>query len=289
MSKVWLITGSGTGLGRKITEAVLAKGERVVATARNIGQLDDLVNQYGDQIRVAALDVTDEAAAQAAVQLAQDAFGRLDVLVNNAGYGDTRPFEQVPSEDFRRLVDTCFFGVVNLTRAAIPIMREQRSGHILHISSAGGRFATAGNAAYHASKWAVGGFTESVAAEIAPFGVKMTALEPGGMRTNWGRRAFDNRPSMLPEYQASVGQVMDQLESYWGNEPGDPDKVAQVVLKVAYAEHLPAHILLGGGSVNTIRQIEEVRMAEAERWSAVSDWIDFAAEGSMPTLPASGK
>ncbi|MEK3720302.1 SDR family NAD(P)-dependent oxidoreductase [Paenibacillus sp. FSL H8-0034] len=285
MSKVWLITGSGNGLGRHITEVILAKGEHVVATARNIEQLDDLVKQYGSQISVAKLDVTDEESAHRAVQLVLENFGRLDVLVNNAGYGDTQPFEQVPSEDFRRLVDTCLFGVVNLTRAAIPIMRQQRSGHILHISSAGGRFATAGNAAYHASKWAVGGFTEAVAAEIAPFGVKMTALEPGGMRTNWGKRAFDNRTFMLPEYQASVGKVIEQLESYWGNEPGDPKKVAEVVFKVAYVENLPAHILLGGGSAKTIHQIEEARMADAERWSVISDWIDFSEEGPMPELP----
>ncbi|MCL6457783.1 MAG: hypothetical protein K6T85_07235 [Gorillibacterium sp.] len=113
----------------------------------------------------------------------------------------------------------------------------------------------------------------------------MTALEPGGMRTNWGRRAFDNRPSMLPEYQESVGKVLAQLESYWGNEPGDPEKVAEIVLKVANAETLPAHILLGRDSVKMIRQIEEARMVDAERWSAVSDWIDFAEEGQMPALP----
>ena len=286
MSKVWLISGSGNGLGRNITEAALAKGDNVVATARNVEQLSDFIQQYGDaRIRVATLDVTDEEASQAAVQLALDAFGRLDVLVNNAGYGDTRPFEQVPSEDFRRLVDTCFFGVVNLSRAAIPIMRRQRSGHIFHVSSAGGRFATAGNAAYHASKWAVGGFTEAVAAEIASFGVKMTALEPGGMRTNWGKRAFDNRPSLLPEYQASVGKVMEELAGYWGNEPGDPAKVAEVVLCLADAETLPAHLLLGCDSVKTIRQIEAARRAEAERWSAISDWIDFTASGPLPALP----
>src|SRR5580658_8612523 len=224
MSKVWLITGSGSGLGRSIAKATLEAGNRVVATARTTTQLEDLLSTYGERIRVAKVDVTNEDEGRAAVDLTVTAFGRLDVLVNNAGYGATVPFEEIPSEDFRRLVDTCFFGVVNLTRAAIPVMRRQRSGHILHISSTGGRFATPGNAAYHASKWAVGGFTEAVAAEIAPFGVKMAALEPGGMRTNWGRRAFDNRPSMLPEYEASIGKIIEQLQSYWGNEPGDPEK-----------------------------------------------------------------
>jgi NAD(P)-dependent dehydrogenase (short-subunit alcohol dehydrogenase family) len=197
MSKVWLVTGSGSGLGRIIADAALAAGNRVVATARNVRQLDELVCLYGENVRAVELDVTDEHQGQAAVHAAVDAFGRLDVLVNNAGYGDTRPFEQVPSNEFRQLVETCFFGVVNLTRAALPVMRQQRSGHIIQISSLGGRTAFPGNAAYFASKWAVGGFTEGLAQETAPFGVKVTALEPGGMRTNWGKRAHADRPVLL--------------------------------------------------------------------------------------------
>jgi NAD(P)-dependent dehydrogenase (short-subunit alcohol dehydrogenase family) len=157
MSKVWLITGSGSGLGRNIAEAALNAGDQVVATARNVRQLDELVAQYGANVRAVELDVTNESQGLAAVDAAVDAFGRLDVLVNNAGYGDTRPFEQVPSNEFRQLVETCFFGAVNLTRAALPVMRRQRSGHIIQISSLGGRTAFPGNAAYFASKWAVGG------------------------------------------------------------------------------------------------------------------------------------
>jgi len=147
MSKVWLVTGSASGLGRSIAEAVLASGDRLVATARDPRRLEDLVKKYGDQVRAAALDVIDEGAAYAAVRVAVDAFGRLDVVVNNAGYGDIAPFEQVSSERFKALVDTNFYGVVNTTRAAIPIMRKQRSGCILQVSSVGGRLALALNAA----------------------------------------------------------------------------------------------------------------------------------------------
>jgi len=182
MSKVWLVTGSASGLGRDIAEAVLASGGRLLATARDPHRLNDLVERYGEQVHTAPLDVADEAAAKAAVEKAVAVFGRLDVVVNNAGYGDVAPFEQLSSESFRALVDTNFFGVVYMTRAAIPVMRKQKSGCILQISSVGGRLGVPGNAAYHAAKWAVGGFTESIAPELAPFGVKVCALEPGGIR-----------------------------------------------------------------------------------------------------------
>ncbi len=203
MSKVWLVTGSASGLGRSIAEAVLASGDRLVATARDPRRLEDLVEKYGDHVRTAPLDVADEAAAYAAVHVAVDAFGRLDVLVNNAGYGDVAPFEQLSSERFKAVVNTNFYGVVNVTRAALPIMRKQKSGYILQISSVGGRLGLPGSTPYHAAKWAVGGFTESLAQEVAPFGVKVCALEPGGMRTNWGARAHKDIPELLPEYEPS--------------------------------------------------------------------------------------
>jgi short-subunit dehydrogenase len=208
------------------------------------------------------------------------------VLVNNAGYGDTRPFEQVPSSEFRQLVETCFFGVVNLSRAALPVMRQQRRGHIIQISSLGGRTAFPGNAAYFASKWAIGGFTEGLAQETRAFGVKVTALEPGGMRTNWGKRANADRPVLLPDYEASVGAIIEQLAGYWGNETGDPVKVAQVVLRIADTETIPPHILLGSDAVQFARQAEQVRAAEADRWQAVSVSTDVNALGPIPTFPA---
>ncbi len=284
MSKVWLVTGSASGLGRNIVEAVLAAGDRLVATARDPRRLYDLVEKYGDQVRTAPLDVTDENAARAAVQVAVDAFGRLDVVVNNAGYGDVAPFEQLSSERFKAVIDANFYGVVYVSRAALPIMRKQRSGCILQISSVGGRLALPGNTPYHAAKWAVGGFTESLAQEVAPFGVKVCALEPGGMRTNWGVRANKDTPDLLPDYELSVGAVIKVLESHWGQENSDPVKVAQVVLRLVASDRLPAHLLLGSDAVQYAGQAEAARAAEAERWREMSVSTDVNASPSLPAL-----
>jgi NAD(P)-dependent dehydrogenase (short-subunit alcohol dehydrogenase family) len=285
MPKIWLITGSGAGLGRVLAEKALAAGETVVATARDTSQLDALAERHGSRVLVRRLDVTNEDEANAAVKAATDTFGRLDVLVNNAGYGAFRPFEETPSEDFRRLVETCFFGVVNLTRAALPVMRRQRAGHIFQISSIGGRIGFPGNAAYSAAKWAVGGFTEALALETAPFGVKVTALEPGGMRTNWGKRASSEIPALLPDYEPSVGAMIKQLEGLWGHETGDPARVAEVILRLAEADALPPHLVLGSDSLVMVRQAEEARAQEAARWEPVTGFINFDAAGSMPELP----
>ena len=284
MSKVWLVTGSASGLGRNITEAVLASGDRLIATARDTRRLADLVKKYGDQIRTAPLDVADESAAFAAAQVAVDAFGRLDVVVNNAGYGDIAPFEQLSPERFKALIDTNFYGVVYMTRAALPIMRKQKSGCILQISSVGGRLARPGSTGYHAAKWAVGGFTESLAKEVAPFGVKVCALEPGGMRTNWGARANQNTPDLLPDYEPSVGTVVNALKSYWGQETSDPVKVAQVVLHLAASDTLPAHLLLGSDAVEFAGQAEATRAADAKRWREVSLSTDVNASETLPAL-----
>jgi NAD(P)-dependent dehydrogenase (short-subunit alcohol dehydrogenase family) len=284
MTRVWLVTGSAGGLGRNIAEAVLASGYRLVATARDPRRLEDLVKKYGDRVRTTALDVADEDVAKAAVQVAMDAFGRLDVVVNNAGYGDVAPFEQLSSERFKAVVDTNFYGVVNVTRAALPIMRKQKSGCILQISSLGGRLALPGSTAYHAAKWAVGGFTESLAQEVAPFGVKVCALEPGGMRTNWGIRAHQDVPRLLPDYEPSVGAIVKALHSLWGQENSDPGKVAQIILRLADSDHLPAHLLLGSDAIKYAAQAEATRAADTERWREISVSADFDAPKSLPAL-----
>jgi NAD(P)-dependent dehydrogenase (short-subunit alcohol dehydrogenase family) len=284
MSRVWLVTGSASGLGRNIAEAVLASGARLMATARDPSRLDDLVKKYGDKVRTISLDVADEAAANAAVQAAVDAFGRLDVVVNNAGYGDIAPFEQLSPERFKAVIDTNFYGVVNVTRAAVPHMRKQRSGCILQISSVGGRLTRPGSTPYHAAKWAVGGFTESLAQELSPFGVKVCALEPGGMRTNWGARANQDTPELLPDYEPSVGAVAKALKSYWGKEVSDPVKVAQLILRLVDSEHLPAHLLLGSDAVQYAGQAEGTRAQEAERWREVSMSTDVDAKGPLPSI-----
>ena len=276
MTKTWLITGSANGLGRTLAEVVLGAGDRLVATARNPGRLDDLEKQYGDRIRVAALDVTDAVAAKAAVQMAVDTFGGLDVLVNNAGFGHMSPFEQASEDEFKAQIDTNFYGVVNLTRAALPVMRAQRSGHIINISSVGGRVSTPGLSAYQAAKWAVGGFTEVLAKEVAAFGVKVIALEPGGMRTNWAQTASGTDVELLPDYQPSVGAVHGMLKHLAGKEFGDPQKISEVILDLAQRDTLPNHLLLGSDALFVFGLAEAARTKAAADWEQVSRSTDFA-------------
>lgn len=286
MSKIWLITGSARGLGRHLAEAVLAAGDRLVATARQPEKLQDLVERYGDRIRAVPLDVTDSAAAQAAVDTAITAFGRLDVLVNNAGFGYAAPFEQTSDADFRAQIDTNFYGVVNLTRAALPVMRKQRAGHIIQVSSVGGRLGMPGLSAYQSAKWAVGGFTEVLAKEVAPLGIKVTAIEPGGMRTDWGVIARDAIPQLLPDYEASVGVIAKLFATHIGNELGDPDKVAQVVLQLARHDAPPEHLLLGSDALHFFNQADAARRADAERWQATTLSTDADDAGAVPTISA---
>src|SRR5712672_3072549 len=266
MAKVWLITGSGNGLGRDIAEAALAAGDSVVAGARRTEELTPLVAQYGGRVKPVKLEVRDEAAAKAAVQLAVDSFGRLDVLVNNAGYGQIAPFEQMSGENFQAVVDTCFYGVVYTTRAAIPVMRKQMSGHIFQVSSVGGRLAVPGNTPYHAAKWAVGGFSDALAMEVAPFGVKVCTLEPGGIRTNWARRAGKNAPALLPEYEDSVGSLLKMLRGLDGRLEGDPRKIADVIAQLANSDDVPVRLILGVDAEKRVQQAEAVRAREAEKW-----------------------
>jgi NAD(P)-dependent dehydrogenase (short-subunit alcohol dehydrogenase family) len=245
MSKVFFLTGSSRGLGREIAEAVLAAGHRLVATARQPESLADLAGRYGRQILPVALDVADPAAAEAAVAAGVREFGRLDVVVNNAGYADLASVEDVTVDDFRAQVDTNLLGVVYVTKAALPVLRRQGSGRIIQVSSIGGRLATPGLSAYQAAKWAVGGFSEVLAKEVEPLGIKVTVLEPGGMATDWAGSSMHVPPVSEP-YQATVG-VMARLH-HEGNSPpvlGDPAKVAQVVLAVADMDEPPLRLILG--------------------------------------------
>jgi len=266
MPKVWLITGSGNGLGRDIAEAALAAGDSVVAGARRTQELSPLVAQYGNRVKPVTLEVRDETAAKTAVQLTVDTFGRLDVLVNNAGYGQFAPFEQMSAEDFQAIVDTCFYGVVYTTRAAVPVMRKQRSGHIFQVSSVGGRLAVPGNTPYHAAKWAVGGFSDALALEVAPFGVKICTLEPGGIRTNWARRAGQNVPDLLPDYEASVGSIFKLVRSLEGSAEGDPRKIADVIVQLADNNEVPVRLILGADAEKRVQQAEAARASEADKW-----------------------
>ena len=181
------------------------------------------------------------------------------MLVNNAGYGQIAPFEQMSTVDFQALVDTCFYGVVYTTRAAVPVMRKQKSGHIFQVSSVGGRIAVPGNTPYHAAKWAVGGFSDSLAMEVAPFGVKICTLEPGGIRTNWARRAGENMPDLLPEYEASVGAMHKILRGLEGRAEGDPRKIADVILQLANSDEVPVRLILGVDAEKRVKQKQKSR------------------------------
>src|SRR3954447_11155403 len=245
MSKIWLITGSSRGLGRALTEAVLAAGDRVVATARKPEQLDDLVDKYGEQIRAVTLDVTDTVAARAAVQTAIDAFGGLDVVANNAGYANSASIEETPDEDFRAQIETNLFGVVNVTKAALPVFREQKSGHFLQFSSIGGRVGgTPGMGAYQTAKFAAEGFFEVLNNEVKPFGVKVTIIEPGASRTDWGGSSMTIAPTH-PDYDETVGAMNRFRVEVDGKQAGDPAKAAHAVLQVVAADNPPIRLLLG--------------------------------------------
>jgi NAD(P)-dependent dehydrogenase (short-subunit alcohol dehydrogenase family) len=285
MTRVWLLTGASRGLGRAIAEAVLIAGDRLLAGARDPRTLGDLANRYPDTLRIAPLDVDDPAAGEAAVRTALDAWGRLDVLVNNAGYGHLMPFEQMGAGDFRAQMETNFFGVVNLTRAVVPIMRRQRSGHIFQVSSVGGRIGHPGLSAYQAAKWAVGGFTEALAQELAPLGIRVTTLEPGGMRTHWGTTAQAATPELWPDYRAAMDPMLALLAEHIGKETGDPAKVAQVILALAGHPNPPVHLLLGSDAVHYCGLAEAARAAVGERWKAVSLAADFGAPEELPAFP----
>jgi len=284
MAKVWLVTGSGNGLGRGIVEAALASGDSVVAGARRTEELAPLVARYGDRVKPVTLEVRDEGAARAAVEAAVNAFGRLDVLVNNAGYGQFAPFEQMSSEDFKAIVDTCFYGVVFTTRAAIPVMRKQKSGHIFQVSSIGGRLAIAGNTPYHAAKWAVGGFSDALAMEVASFGVKVSTLEPGGIRTNWARRAGQKVPTLLPDYEASVGAILRLLRSVEGNSEGDPRKIADVIVQLANSDDVPVRLILGVDAEKRVQRAEAARESESQKWRHLTLSTVFENAEPIPEL-----
>lgn len=232
MPKNWLITGCSRGLGRALAEAVVACGDNLVATARKRSDLEDLAAQAGERIITLSLDVTDYRGACEAVTAAVGTFGRLDVLANVAGYGNLGPIEDTSIEDFRAQIETNLFGVINLCKAAIPTMREQRSGHIVNFSSVGGRIGSTGRAPYSAAKFGVEGFSEVMATEMAALGVKVTVIEPGGFRTDFAGASTRIATDVRAEYDSTVGEAARFQRNYNGKQPGDPVKAALVVLKV---------------------------------------------------------
>jgi NAD(P)-dependent dehydrogenase (short-subunit alcohol dehydrogenase family) len=272
--KVWLITGSSRGLGRALAEAVLHAGHQLVATARKPEQLHDLTAKYGDRVRAFGLDVTDERAAIEAVSVAVKEFGRLDVLVNNAGYGNVAAIEDTSIAEFREQIETNLFGVINVTKAALPQMRDQRSGHILQFSSVGGRIGPIGRGPYAAAKWGVEGFSEVLSKEVGPLGVKVTIIEPGGFRTDFAGSSttiYEGRP----EYDATVGKTARFQRDYDGKQPGDPAKAAAAVLHVVGLTDPPLRLILGSDAFGAIEQNDENKLDADRRWRDLSISTDF--------------
>jgi NAD(P)-dependent dehydrogenase (short-subunit alcohol dehydrogenase family) len=275
MSKTWLITGSSRGLGRALTKAVLDSGDRVLATARRLDQLDDLVKEYGDAIRPFALDVTDAAAARSAVQAAVDTFGGLDVVANNAGYANSAPIEEMAEDDFRAQVETNLYGLVNVTRAALPLLRQQRGGHFLQFSSIGGRAGgTPGMGAYQTAKFAVEGFSEVLNNEVKPFGVKVTIIEPGGFRTDWGGSSMTLH-QVGDDYASTVGQINRYRAETDGTQPGDPAKAARAIVGIVATDEPPLRLLLGKDALELAAKASASRADEAARWADVTTSTDF--------------
>jgi NAD(P)-dependent dehydrogenase (short-subunit alcohol dehydrogenase family) len=288
MSKTWLITGSSRGFGRELAKAVLESGDRVVATARRPEQLSNLVLEYGDRIRAVALDVTDATAARAAVQTAVDEFGALDVVVNNAGYANSSPIEETSDDDFRAQIETNLFGVVNVTKAALPVLRKRRSGHFIQFSSIGGRVGgTPGMGAYQTAKWAVEGFSEVLSNEVKPFGIKVTIIEPGAFRTDWGGSSMHSG-QVSEDSDQTVGAMNRYRESTVDKWPGDPARAAKIITEIVRLDQPPLRLLLGSGAVEAAEKASKARAAEADQWADVSRSADFPAEadaGGTKTTP----
>ncbi|MGO4293098.1 oxidoreductase [Chitinophaga sp. RAB17] len=269
MTKIWFITGSSRGLGRSLTQVVLAKGDRVVATARNPEQLNDLTATYGDQILPIQLDVTDNAQIQEAVAKAIAHFGRIDVLVNNAGFGITGAAEAYTEEQVRSQLETNLYAPIAITRAVLPYMRQQRSGRILQISSIGGRVGNFGLTMYQAAKFGLSGFTEALAKEVAPLGIFVTSVEPGGFRTDWGGTSMTYAPK-VEGYESTVDWVINFLRKGDYVPVGDPDKAAKVMVELADHPAPPVHLLLGSEAAGILKQADAVRTAEFEEWLPVT-------------------
>ncbi|MBF9143996.1 oxidoreductase [Hymenobacter properus] len=268
MNNVWFITGSSRGLGRSLTEAVLAQGGRVAATARRPEQLADLVAQYGSQVLPLALDVTDHAQIAAAVAAAVAHFGRLDVVVNNAGFGITGAAEAYTEEQVRSQLETNLYAPIAVTRAVLPYLRRQGSGHILQISSIGGRVGNAGVSIYQAAKFGLSGFSEALAKEVASLGIRVTAVEPGGFRTDWAGASMAYAPT-IDGYEL-VNQRAEYFASGNFVPLGDPAKAAQAMIDLVQHPHPPVHLVLGSEAAAFLRQADADRRAEFEQWLPVT-------------------
>ncbi|MBN9389966.1 MAG: SDR family oxidoreductase [Chloroflexi bacterium] len=266
MSKTWFITGVSRGFGREWAEAALERGDNVAATARHLDTLDDLVEKYGKALLPIQLDVTDRQADFAAVQKAAEYFGRLDIVINNAGYGHFGVIEDLTEEEVRAQLETNFFGALWITQAALPIMRAQGSGHIIQVSSIGGISAFPGIGAYHASKWALEGFSQALSQEVASFGINVTLIEPGGFSTDWAgpsAKHSEISPAYAPIWEARRQNAVSAKR-------GDPQATRGPILKIVDAEKPPLRVFFGTAPLEIATKDYESRLATWREWQPVS-------------------
>jgi len=273
MSKVWFITGSSRGLGRSLTEAVPANGDKVAATARNPEQLKDFVEKYPDQIYPLKLDVTSKEQVVTAVENTIRHFGRIDVLVNNAGFGIIGAAEAYTDEQVRSQLETNLYAPIEITRVVLPYMRKQRSGRILQISSIGGRVGNPGLTIYQAAKFGLGGFSEALAKEVAPLGIFVTSVEPGGFRTDWAGDSMTYAPK-VEGYEKTVDKRTEMFSSGSFIPMGDPEKAAKAMIALAENPEPPVHLVLGSEAFGLIKQANALRNEEMDKWMPVSTSTD---------------
>lgn len=274
MSKVWFITGCSTGFGRHLAQEVLSTGGKVAVTARNTADVQDLIATYPDTAVAIALDVTKPEQVKAAVQQAMNAFQRIDVLVNNAGIGYFGAIEESEEEEVRRMFEINFFGLASVTKEVLPILRAQRSGHIVNISSVGGMVAFPGVGFYNATKFAVTGYSEALAKEVAPLGIKVTVVAPSGFRTDWAGRSANNTNIVIDDYATTAHTNQNTIRGYSGNQPGDPVRAAQAIVKAVEAATPPVRLMLGAGALKGIRnKIAELQL-DIDTWEETTVWAD---------------
>ncbi len=274
-SRVILITGASTGLGAAMAAHFLKAGHIVVATARDVSKVVHFQDQYPNRALAIKLDVTDPKLVNAAVEETIAKFGRIDVLINNAGYGQFGAFEELTEKQIHDQMNTNFFGLVRMTQKVLPIMRIQKSGQIIQISSSGGQITVPGLSIYHASKFALEGLSEAISKETAAFNVKVTIVEPGGFKTDFAGRSFQPEEVKLPEYAPSVGKVREMINLLHGKEAGDPVKAAAAILKVIESSKPPLRLLLGSDAYQLVTQSKVQHNAEIEEWKHVTLSTDF--------------
>lgn len=278
MSKVWFITGCSTGFGRNLAMEALQQGNQVAVTSRNTDDVKDIVAQYPHAAIAIKLDVTDPEQVTAAVKDAHDRYGRIDVLVNNAGIGYFGAIEESEEPEIRRMFEINFFGLARVTNAVLPIMRAQRSGHIVNISSIGGLVAFPGVGFYNATKFAVTGYSEALAKETAALGIKVTVVAPSGFRTDWAGRSANNSKIVIDDYANTAHANQNTIRGYSGNQPGDPVRAAQAIIKAVESENPPVRLLLGVGALKGIRTKITQLQQDIDGWEETTVWADHPKE-----------